>query len=229
MYNSHHIQQFDRYADHYLHLNIVQKDVAKEIVSFFDTTDKKIIDIGCGNGEIYKNCKNKKSFIGIDKSVKMLQIHPVDSNTSLLCLDFDSDIYADFVDDEFDIALSSSSVQWSSDTEKLAKNIIRISKQSGVSLFTSGTFKTVREYAKLDNFLPVADNVISKFKDLGFNNCYTKTYTLGFSNSIDAFRYIKKCGVSSGVKRLSYSETINLINSYPLDYLEFEVVFCIRL
>jgi malonyl-CoA O-methyltransferase len=39
------------------------------------------------------------------------------------------------------------------------------------------------------------------------------------------FRYIKKSGVSGGEKQLSYKETRHLMETYPLDYLEFEVLF----
>jgi malonyl-CoA O-methyltransferase len=39
------------------------------------------------------------------------------------------------------------------------------------------------------------------------------------------FRYIKKSGVSGGKKRLGYKEMKALMKHYPLDYLEFEVLF----
>jgi len=39
------------------------------------------------------------------------------------------------------------------------------------------------------------------------------------------FRYIKKSGVSGGEKQLSYKQIKHLMKAYPLDYLEFEVLF----
>ena len=39
------------------------------------------------------------------------------------------------------------------------------------------------------------------------------------------FNYIKKSGVSGGEKQLTYMQTKQLMKSYPLDYLEFEVLF----
>ena len=39
------------------------------------------------------------------------------------------------------------------------------------------------------------------------------------------FRYIKKSGVSGARKVLSYKESKKLLNEYPVNYLEFEVVF----
>jgi len=38
-------------------------------------------------------------------------------------------------------------------------------------------------------------------------------------------RYIKQSGVSGGKKQLSYKEIKRVIKDYPLDYLEFEVLF----
>jgi malonyl-CoA O-methyltransferase len=38
-------------------------------------------------------------------------------------------------------------------------------------------------------------------------------------------RYIKKSGVSGGVKQLGYTEMKTLMLEYPLSYLEFEVIF----
>jgi len=38
------------------------------------------------------------------------------------------------------------------------------------------------------------------------------------------FKYIKKSGVSGGEKKLSYKEIKKLINNYPLNYLEFEIL-----
>jgi len=38
-------------------------------------------------------------------------------------------------------------------------------------------------------------------------------------------RYIKESGTSGGEKQLSYKQTKRLLDQYPLDYLEFEVLF----
>jgi len=39
------------------------------------------------------------------------------------------------------------------------------------------------------------------------------------------FRYIKKSGVSGGEKQLNYQQMKRLMENYPLNYLEFEVLF----
>jgi malonyl-CoA O-methyltransferase len=50
-------------------------------------------------------------------------------------------------------------------------------------------------------------------------------YSLEFSSARDMFKYIKQSGVSSGERKLSYTQTKALMENYPLDYLEFEVLF----
>ena len=50
-------------------------------------------------------------------------------------------------------------------------------------------------------------------------------YRLEFESTRDMFRYIKKSGVSGSRKVLNYRQTKKLMNEYPVNYLEFEVVF----
>jgi len=39
------------------------------------------------------------------------------------------------------------------------------------------------------------------------------------------FKYIKRSGVSGGKKQLNYKQMKKIMQNYPLDYLEFEVLF----
>ncbi len=52
-----------------------------------------------------------------------------------------------------------------------------------------------------------------------------KEYRLYFETVREMFNYIKKSGVSGGEKQLTYKQTKQLMKTYPLDYLEFEVLF----
>jgi len=227
MRNSH-INQFDRFASDYTHLSIIQKEIANEITSRFDFTGKKILDVGCGSGEVMKYCKNYLQFIGIDFSAKMLALHPKDTNIKLIHADFDGDILNNFANNEFDIALSSSALQWSSDVGAVISQIARLSSSSALAIFCAGTFKTIRETAKIDSFLPTEEFVRKELTRAGFLECYINRYKLYFENKLEMFRYIKKSGISGGNNRLSYKQTVALIKNYPLDFLEFEVVCAYR-
>jgi malonyl-CoA O-methyltransferase len=50
-------------------------------------------------------------------------------------------------------------------------------------------------------------------------------YRLAFDSVREMFRYIKRSGVSGNRNLLKYKEMKSLMQNYPLDYLEFEVVF----
>jgi len=93
------------------------------------------------------------------------------------------------------------------------------------SIFTSNTFKTLHHTANLQSPIYSADTVketINRYYDANFE---LREYRLSFESVRDMFNYIKKSGVSGGEKQLSYKQIKHLMNSYPLDYLEFEVLF----
>ena len=50
-------------------------------------------------------------------------------------------------------------------------------------------------------------------------------YKLEFEDTREMFKYIKKSGVSGSRNELSYKQIKALMEQYPLNYLEFEVVF----
>ena len=126
------------------------------------------------------------------------------------------------------MAFCASALQWSADIRLAIKRIARVSRNSAVAVFCSGTFETIRKTAGLRNFLPIASELESDLVSNGFGKVYTKKYRLNFKTTREAFRYIKKCGVSGGERRLGFQESINLFKKYPLDFLEFEVVFGFR-
>ena len=126
---------------------------------------------------------------------------------------------------QFDIALSSSALQWSSDISKVLKKMIKISQDQAVAIFCEGTFELIRKQANIQNFLPNSESLSLLLKDCGFAKIYTNRYKLHFANNSELFRYIKRSGISGGKKQLNYKDTKNLIASYPVDYLEFEVLF----
>lgn len=219
-----HIAQFDKHAHDYTHLNIIQKEIARELAGKFELKNKKIIDIGCGNGEIFSHCRESARFVGIDSSIKMLSLHDKNDKTELIHADFDSDILDRFCENEFDIAISSSALQWSKDIKTTLGKIQKISKHQAVGIFCSGTFETIRRIAGIDSFLPRSSEAEAILRHLGFDEININSYKLYFQNNLEAFRYIKKSGVSSGNKVLNFRQTKELIEKYPLDYLEFEAV-----
>jgi len=226
------VQEFSRFADQYDTYNNVQSEVAKRLVSMIEQKYyNSIVDIGCGSGLIYKNIIERnisfREFIALDFSQKMLDIHPSNRDIKKIHFDFNNRKRFDLLKDKYDFVVSSSSLQWSQDLDMTLKEVSRLSKKIYFSFFTSKTFSTIHKVANIKSPIYSKDEIkdnISKYYDCTFD---TREYYLSFDRVHEMFQYIKKSGVSGGERQLSYSQTKELIKNYPLDYLEFEVLFAV--
>lgn len=227
------MKEFSRFAHQYNHYNMIQTEVAKSLVEALPLTPySTIVDMGCGSGEVYKNiirCGHHfERFIALDASKEMLSLHPDSDNIVKLLVDFNMiDTYSRFDVDEKSVLLSSSALQWSKDLDFTISQLASKCKRAHFAIFTSGTFKTLHQIAKIDSPIYTQkelQEVLETYYDATFK---TKVYRLDFSNVREMFKYIKKSGVSGGDKQLSYKETKYLMENYPLKYLEFEVLFMV--
>ena len=220
------VKEFSRFATSYNDKNIIQKLVAQKLLKYLNLTHyNSVLDLGCGGGEIYKNMlKNGISFdkfIGVDISQEMLNIHPKSKDIELICSDFE-DIN---IKNRYDIVVSSSALQWSQNLDNTLLKISKLSNKSVFAIFTSDTFKTLHNIAGISSPIYPKDYLITHI-DRYFNAQYESVkYKLEFENTYKMLEYIKKSGVSGGERKLSLKEIKNLIKSYPLSYLEFEVLF----
>lgn len=225
------VKEFSRFANQYSTYNIIQVKVAKRLVEQLPLDQYlTIIDLGCGSGEVYKNIKKKhisfEQFIALDSSKEMLDIHPSEKKLKKVCSDFNQlKIFDMFSIEEECIVLSSSALQWSKDLDLTLSQLSRKVSKAYFAIFTSATFKTLHQIADIKS--PIYSETelketISKYYDATFE---THKYSLNFDSVQDMFKYIKKSGVSGGEKKLSYKQMKHLMKAYPLDYLEFEVLF----
>lgn len=224
-------QEFSRFANDYSQHNIIQREVAKKLLSLLSNKRyETILDIGCGSGEIYKNIIHNdiefREFTGVDISKEMLLLHPQGKNIILVQDDFNSkESFKSLAKDSYDIVLSSSAIQWSSDLDATLKRISLLSLEFHFAIFTANTFHTLHQIADIKSPIYDSDTVstaIDKYYDATYQ---TIQYKLHFNSTYEMLRYIKLSGVSGGERRLGYQETKRLLADYPLDYLEFEVLF----
>ena len=218
--------QFSKYAKEYKSYNIIQQICAKSLVRELKSKPKNILELGCGSGQIFSNVDWEfDKYLAIDGSKQMCELHPKAKNLELKSLNFDSQEFIDYTKNQnFDIVLSSSALQWSADLEKLVEHLSKITKEINAVLFTSNTFKTIQNIS--GNRSPILDeNSIKK----AFNKYFvcefeTINYKLEFDNKKELFDYIKKSGVS-GKSELNFEKAKKLYKEYNLNYLEFEVIF----
>jgi malonyl-CoA O-methyltransferase len=225
------VKEFSRFANQYDTYNIIQVEVAKTLIAQLPLKAySTIVDLGCGSGEVYKNIEKKnisfKQFIALDSSQEMLNIHPSGTKIKKICADFNvSDTFDIFTVGENSIVFSSSALQWSRDLDLTLSRLSKKASKAYFAIFTSSTFKTLHQVAEIKS--PIYSEMylkemIQKYYQATFE---TRKYSLHFDSVRDMFKYIKKSGVSGGEKKLSYKQTKHLMKVYPLNYLEFEVLF----
>lgn len=219
--------QFSKYANQYKNHNIIQQIVAKSLVRELKTKPKKILELGCGSGQVYNHIDwDVDYYKAIDFSSSMCELHPKADNIEVKCYDFDTeDFLNEIKDNDYDIVLSSSALQWSKDLSKIVKHLSYITNEINAVLFTSNTFKTIQNISETNS--PILDEnsikeAFSKYFDCEFE---TIEYKLEFDNKKDLFDYIKNSGVSGGSATLDYKMAKKLFKNYKLNYLEFEVIF----
>jgi malonyl-CoA O-methyltransferase len=225
------IQEFSRFANLYETHNTIQSQVAQKLVSIIEPKEyKHILDIGCGSGAIYKNLVKIdipfKKITVADFSKAMLSLHPSSNNIQKLFFDFNSiESFREVSHYKYDIVISSSALQWSQDLDTTLKEISKLSNRFYFAIFTSNTFKTLHKIGKVQS--PIYSENYIKNSTLNYYNASFETvnYQLNFDSVYKMLRYIKQSGVSGGKKQLSYQEIKRVIKEYPLDYLEFEVLF----
>jgi len=211
-------KEFSKFANEYAKRNIIQKQILQQYAPLLNNCS--ILDLGCGNGDLLKFCQPKQ-YIGIDFSPEMLKLHP---HKNTFCLDFNTKECWEFIQKQnFDILVSFSALQWALDLNFIFNQIKKLQKPYILAIFTSNTFKTIHKTANISSPIFSKTEILDAAKILN-PKVTTLNYKLYFNNKLEMFRYIKKSGVSSGEKKLSYLELKNLITNYPINYLEFEIV-----
>jgi len=219
-------KEFSKYAKLYNKYNIIQQIVSKALVRELSFEPKRILELGCGSGQVFKNINfDFEYYKAIDFSANMCSIHPKHKNMDVICLDFDTQEFIDTIqNDNYDMVLSSSALQWSQDLTKIARNLAKITTNINLVLFTSNTFKTIFSLTGKKSPILDIDSIKNSFDNSFHCEYEILNYKLEFDNKKKLFDYIKNSGVSGG-KKLTFSEAKILYKNYNLNYLEFEVIF----
>lgn len=225
------VKEFSRFAREYNRHNVIQSEVAKRLVSMLPKDNyKKILDLGSGSGAVLKNLRKESisfnEFIAFDFSEEMLHLHPNGSNVKKICLDFNQmDSFNAYENNEFDLLISASALQWSENLSRVLSSISHLSHSYYFAFFTAKTFSTLHQTAGVASPIytkEYIENALKKYYDYEIDKA---EYHLNFDSVHEMFRYIKRSGVSGGSGQLSYKQMKRLMDTYPLDYLEFEVLF----
>ncbi|MGM0519753.1 MAG: methyltransferase domain-containing protein [Campylobacterota bacterium] len=219
--------QFSKHAKQYQSHNIIQQICAKSLIRELKSKPKRVLELGCGTGQVYSQITwDLDYYKAIDFSSSMCKLHPRSENIDVKCFDFDSEAFFENIkNDNFDIVLSSSALQWSKNLSKIVKKLSYITNEINAVLFTSNTFKTIQSISGTKS--PILDEYSIKKAFSKYFKCEFETimYKLEFDNKKDLFDYIKKSGVSGSDASLDFKVAKQLYKNYTLNYLEFEVIF----
>jgi malonyl-CoA O-methyltransferase len=226
------IKEFARFAHKYDTYNVIQADVARTLVKKLPIQKyDSILDMGCGSGEVYKNIKKQNisfdRFVALDSSLEMLALHPSDDNIKKIVADFNSIKTYKILENlpKETLLLSSSSLQWGKDLDFIFSQLSQRCTKAFFAIFTANTFKTLHKVADIASPIYSFETIKTSIEKYYHASFELKEYKLEFKSVRDMFNYIKKSGVSGGERQLSYREIKRLMDEYPLNYLEFEVVF----
>ncbi len=220
-------KEFSRYAHEYGQYNIIQSQVAQKLLDDLKSKPKRILDLGCGSGTLFGKIDfDYETYIGVDFSQKMLDLHPKGEKIECRLGDFNEDkLFEELVKEKFDHVFSASSLQWAEDLDTTLYQISQLNAPISLAIFTSNTFKTLLETAGIKSPLRCSDEVIYLIKQYFHCEVELVSYELSFESVEDIFSYIKKSGVSGGRNVLSYKQMRQLMREYPTKTLEFEVLF----
>jgi malonyl-CoA O-methyltransferase len=225
------LKEFSRFANQYDHYSVIQAEVARTLIESLERRlYTQIVDVGCGSGEVYKHLDRLSypfdHFIAIDFSKEMLDLHPSSPTILKHHANFnEANAFEGLELDKNRLFISSSALQWSRDLDFTVAQIAKVAPRIHFAIFTSNTFKTLHETANITSPIHSKERlkeVISTYYKTEFE---VRSYTLKFESVQAIFSYIKKSGVSGGESKLSFKEIKALLKNYPLDYLEFEVLF----
>ena len=95
-------KEFSKHANEYNNHNIIQQIISKALVREITNKPKRILELGCGSGQIFRNIDFEYDYYkAIDFSQQMCDIHPVAKNLDIVCLDFDSQEFLDNIKSYF--------------------------------------------------------------------------------------------------------------------------------
>lgn len=218
--------EFSQNAKAYNNFNVIQTKVAEELICTIIDKPASVLDIGCGRGGMYRSISwTLEKFVGIDFAEGMIELHPKEENVQLFVKDFnDPTCFQNLDTYAFDRIVSASALQWADDLDRTFQHIATLNTPVTFAIFTSGTFKTLHETASIPPLLRSTEEVM-RLSEKYFNAEYrVLKYTLEFDSVRDMFRYMKKSGVGGARNILSFKQMKRLMNDYPFNYLEYEIL-----
>ncbi|WP_244403775.1 methyltransferase domain-containing protein [Flexistipes sinusarabici] len=231
---------FDKVAEYYNNNAHAQKIAAKRLIEILkgmgESNLQSILELGAGNGilsNLIKNNFDYENIISTDLAYNFLKFNgeplKVQCNISKL----------PFKNQSFDNVISSSTLQWIDDLDKLLKEIKHVGKKSfkgAFSIFLKGTFYEMDKVSKLTGFgnilaMKESRYYLENFYKHGFNVdfCHEEKHTIFFDSVREFLNSHKRTGATVKAKKPTtksnynsflkyYKKLFSIKNKIPVSY-----------
>ena len=200
---------------------MTNKRIDLELITSLVDKETRVLDIGCGNGELLESLKRKRKVIGQGLELKQERVNQcVAKGLSAIQGDADKDLGL-YPNQSFDCVILSQTIQATGQPKLILGELIRIGKKAIVSIPNFGYWK-IRLSLAINGKMPITEKLSHNWHDTP--NIHLCTI-LDFINLCKELNIkIEKTIILSSKKTKSYNGTPNKLSNL----ISEEAIFLIK-
>ena len=200
---------------------MTNKRIDLELITSLVDKETRVLDIGCGNGELLESLKRKRKVIGQGLELKQERVNQcVAKGLSAIQGDADKDLGL-YPNQSFDCVILSQTIQATGQPKLILNELIRIGKKAIVSIPNFGYWK-IRLSLAINGKMPITKKLSHNWHDTP--NIHLCTI-LDFINLCKELNIkIEKTIILSSKKTKSYNGTPNKLSNL----ISEEAIFLIK-